>query len=221
MIHPYYTSPSKDFLLANGDSFKLLKEFDFKFDMIFADPPYFLSNGGISLQSGKVVSVDKGEWDKGMSQDEVMAFNMEWLRLCRDKLKDNGSIWISGTYHNIFSVAHSLTVLGYKILNVVTWEKTNPPVNISCRYFKYSTEFIIWARKMKKVPHKFNYKLKGLTGETPTHFFMKYKLNKAAELLRSGKYNVSEVADLTGFGTVSHFSVSFKKHFGVNPKDYK
>lgn len=159
MIHPYYTSLSKDFLLANGDSFKLLKEFDFKFDMIFADPPYFLSNGGISLQSGKVVSVDKGEWDKGMSQDEVMAFNMEWLRLCRDKLKDNGSIWISGTYHNIFSVAHSLTVLGYKILNVVTWEKTNPPVNISCRYFKYSTEFIIWARKMKKVPHKFNYEL--------------------------------------------------------------
>lgn len=159
MIHPYYTSPSKDFLLANGDSFKLLKEFDFKFDMIFADPPYFLSNGGISLQSGKVVSVDKGEWDKGMSQDEVMAFNMEWLRLCRDKLKDNGSIWISGTYHNIFSVANSLTILGYKILNVVTWEKTNPPVNISCRYFKYSTEFIIWARKMKKVPHKFNYEL--------------------------------------------------------------
>ena len=159
MIHPYYTSPSKDFLLANGDSFKLLKEFDFKFDMIFVDPPYFLSNGGISLQSGKVVSVDKGEWDKGMSQDEVMAFNMEWLRLCRDKLKDNGSIWISGTYHNIFSVANSLTFLGYKILNVVTWEKTNPPVNISCRYFKYSTEFIIWARKMKKVPHKFNYEL--------------------------------------------------------------
>lgn len=159
MIHPYYTSPSKDFFLANGDSFKLLKEFDFKFDMIFADPPYFLSNGGISLQSGKVVSVDKGEWDKGMSQDEVMAFNMEWLRLCRDKLKDNGSIWISGTYHNIFSVANSLTILGYKILNVVTWEKTNPPVNISCRYFKYSTEFIIWAKKMKKVPHKFNYEL--------------------------------------------------------------
>lgn len=165
MIHPYYTSPSKDFLLANGDSFKLLKEFDFKFDMIFADPPYFLSNGGISLQSGKVVSVDKGEWDKGMSQDEVMAFNMGWLRLCRDKLKDNGSIWISGTYHNIFSVANSLTILGYKILNVVTWEKTNPPVNISCRYFKYSTEFIIWARKMKKVPHKFNYELmKDLNG---------------------------------------------------------
>ena len=127
--------------------------------MIFADPPYFLSNGGISLQSGKVVCVDKGYWDKGKSQADMMAFNMEWLRLCRDKLKDNGTIWISGTYHNIFSVANCLTELGYKILNVITWEKTNPPVNISCRYFKYSTEFVIWARKMQKVPHKFNYDL--------------------------------------------------------------
>ena len=91
-----------------------------KFDMIFADPPYFLSNGGISLQRGKVVCVDKGDWDKGKSQEDMMAFNMEWLRLCRDKLKDNGTIWISGTYHNIFSVANCLTELGYKILNVIT-----------------------------------------------------------------------------------------------------
>ena len=161
----YYKSKKNDFILSHGDCFKLLKEFDFKFDMIFADPPYFLSNGGISLQSGKVVCVDKGEWDKGKSQDDMMAFNMEWLRLCRDKLKDNGTIWISGTYHNIFSVANCLTELGYKILNVITWEKTNPPVNISCRYFKYSTEFVIWARKMHKVPHKFNYEMmKDLNG---------------------------------------------------------
>lgn len=159
MIESFYISPYKDFLLAHGDCFKLLKEFDFKFDMIFADPPYFLSNGGISLQSGKVVCVDKGDWDKGKSQDEVMEFNMEWLRLCRDKLKDNGTIWISGTYHNIFSVANCLTQLGYRILNVVTWQKTNPPVNISCRFFTYSTEFIIWARKSPKIPHKFNYEL--------------------------------------------------------------
>lgn len=88
-----------------------------------------------------------------------MAFNMEWLRLCRDKLKDDGTIWISGTYHNIFSVANCLAELGYKILNVITWEKTNPPANISCRFFKYSTEFVIWARKKQKVPHKFNYDL--------------------------------------------------------------
>ena len=81
----------------------------------------------------------------------MMAFNMEWLRLCRDKLKDNGTIWISGTYHNIFSVANCLTALGYKILNVITWQKTNPPANISCRFFTYSTEFVIWARKAQIV----------------------------------------------------------------------
>lgn len=84
-----YQSEKRDFVLAHGDCFKLLKEFDFKFDMIFADPPYFLSNGGISLQSGKVVCVNKGNWNKGKSQEDMMAFNMEWLRLCRDKLKDN------------------------------------------------------------------------------------------------------------------------------------
>lgn len=156
---PFFTSPAHDFTIACGDSFKLLNEFDFKFDMIFADPPYFLSNGGISLQSGQVVCVDKGEWDKGKTQADIEAFNMEWLRLCRDKLKENGTIWISGTYHNIFSVASCLNALGYKILNVVTWQKTNPPANISCRFFTYSTEFVIWARKSQKVPHKFNYLL--------------------------------------------------------------
>lgn len=155
----YYKSPDRAFTLLHGDCFKLLREFDFKFSCIFADPPYFLSNGGISVQSGKVVCVDKGEWDKGKSQQEMMEFNMEWLGLCRDKLKDNGTIWISGTYHNIFSVANCLTELGYKILNVVTWAKTNPPPNISCRYFTYSTEFIIWARKSEKKPHYFNYDL--------------------------------------------------------------
>ncbi|MGN1236345.1 MAG: DNA-methyltransferase [Bacteroidaceae bacterium] len=159
MIKSYYKSPNHDFTLLHGDCFRLLREFDFKFSCIFADPPYFLSNGGISVQSGKIVSVNKGEWDKGKSQQEMMNFNMEWLNLCRNKLKDNGTIWISGTYHNIFSVANCLTELGYKILNVVTWAKTNPPPNISCRYFTYSTEFIIWARKSEKKAHYFNYEL--------------------------------------------------------------
>jgi len=159
MIKPHYKSSNRDFTLIHGDCFKLLREFEFKFSCIFADPPYFLSNGGISVQSGKIVSVNKGVWDKGKSQQEIMEFNMEWLGLCRDKLKDNGTIWISGTYHNIFSVANCLTELGYKILNVVTWAKTNPPPNISCRYFTYSTEFIIWARKSEKKPHHFNYDL--------------------------------------------------------------
>ena len=111
------------------------------------------------MQSGKIVSVDKGDWDKGGTPDHINKFNLKWLSLCKDKLKENGSVWISGTYHNIFSVANALTELGYKILNVVTWAKTNPPPNISCRYFTYSTEFIIWARKSQKVPHVFNYEL--------------------------------------------------------------
>ena len=159
MLKPYYKSADHAFNLLHGDTFELLPQFDFKFDMIFADPPYFLSNGGISVQSGKVVCVDKGDWDKGMSHEEINAFNLKWLSLCREKLKDNGTIWISGTYHNTFSVANALTQLGYKILNVITWSKTNPPPNISCRYFTHSTEFVIWARKKEKVAHYYNYDL--------------------------------------------------------------
>ncbi|MBO6255332.1 MAG: site-specific DNA-methyltransferase, partial [Bacteroidaceae bacterium] len=167
MLKPYYKSPDHAFNLLHGDTFELLPQFNFKFDMIFADPPYFLSSGGISVQNGKIVCVDKGDWDKSMSQDEINAFNLKWLSLCRDKLKKNGTIWISGTYHNIFSVANCLTQLGYKILNVITWAKTNPPPNISCRYFTYSTEFIIWARKSREVPHYYNYKLmKYINGNT-------------------------------------------------------
>lgn len=159
MILPFYKSDNRDFTIVHGDCFDVLPQFDFKFDMIFADPPYFLSNGGISYQAGKIVCVDKGDWDKGGSSESIMEFNHKWLSLCRGKLKDNGTIWISGTHHNIFSIANVLTELGYKILNVITWAKTNPPPNISCRFFTYSTEFIIWARKCPKVPHKYNYEL--------------------------------------------------------------
>lgn len=158
-LSPFFKSKDRAFTLLHGDSIELLSQFEFKFDMIFADPPYFLSNGGISVQSGKIVCVDKGEWDKGKTAEQIVSFNREWLRLCRDKLKENGTIWISGTYHSIFSVAGLLTELGYKILNVVTWAKTNPPPNISCRYFTFSTEFVIWARKSSKVPHYYNYHL--------------------------------------------------------------
>lgn len=157
MLTPYYRTPNHDFNLLLGDCRTLLKDFRFKFDMIFADPPYFLSNGGISVQAGKIVSVNKGDWDKDPERMET--FNHEWISLCREKLKENGTIWISGTYHNIFSVANALTEQNFKILNVITWAKTNPPPNISCRYFTYSTEFIIWARKEQKKPHKFNYEL--------------------------------------------------------------
>ena len=159
MIVPFYKSVDRAFTIVHGDCFDVLPQFDFKFDMIFADPPYFLSNGGISYQAGKVVCVDKGEWDKGGTPESIMEFNRKWLTLCREKLKDNGTIWISGTHHNIFAIANLLTALGYKLLNVITWAKTNPPPNISCRFFTYSTEFILWARKSPKVPHKYNYEL--------------------------------------------------------------
>ena len=158
-ITPYYRSPNKDFTLVNGDCVSVLESFDFKFDMIFADPPYFLSNGGISVQSGKVVCVDKGNWDKAPSAEFIDEFNRKWLAVCKEKLKDNGTIWISGTHHNIFSVADQLSELGFKILNVVTWNKTDPPDNVSHRVFKHSAEYIIWAKKSKRAQHRYNYEL--------------------------------------------------------------
>ena len=103
--------------------------------------------------------MDKGGWDKALSAAEVDRFNEQWLSVCRNKLKDDGSIWVSGTYHNIFSIANTLKKLGYRILNVITWAKTNPPPNISCRFFTYSSEFVIWARKHEKKPHYYNYEL--------------------------------------------------------------
>ncbi len=159
MLIPFYRSADRNFTLLKGDCIELLNSFEFKFDMIFADPPYHLSNGGISVQSGKMVSVDKGEWDKSQGLDADYSFDKEWLSACKDKLKDGGTIWISGTYHNIFTIARCLTELGFKILNCITWVKTNPPPNLSCRYFTHSAEFVLWARKDVKTPHFYNYEL--------------------------------------------------------------
>ena len=159
MIPSYYKSPNKDFTVIQGDCVDTLSKFQFGFDMVFADPPYFLSSGGISCQSGKVVCVNKGNWDKPTTPEAMDSFNLRRLKAVRNHMKENATIWISGTHHNIFSVQQQLLKLGFKILNVITWAKTNPPPNISCRYFTFSTEFIIWARKSAKVPHYFNYQL--------------------------------------------------------------
>lgn len=167
MLTPYYKSEDRNFTLLKGDCVELLNSFDFKFDMIFADPPYHLSNGGISVQSGRVVSVNKGSWDKSQGLEQDYLFDKQWLSACREKLRSNGTIWVSGTYHNIFSIARCLTELGFKILNCITWVKTNPPPNISCRYFTYSAEYILWARREQKTPHFFNYELmKQINGGT-------------------------------------------------------
>jgi len=149
-----------DFCLLLGDSFKLLRRIkENSVDMIFADPPYFLSNGGITCSSGMMVSVDKAEWDKADNIKEVHTFNKTWLKECKRILKKDGTIWISGTYHNIYSIGYALQELDYKILNHITWYKRNAPPNLSCRYFTHSTEEIIWAKKDKKGKHYFNYKL--------------------------------------------------------------
>jgi len=158
-MNSYFKSQSKDFTLIQGDCVKVMAEFDFNFDMIFADPPYFLSNDGISIQSGKPVCVNKGEWDRSKGREFTDDFNHQWLKLARDKLKDDGTIWVSGTFHNIFSIAQMLDRLNFKILNAVVWEKENPPPNLACRCLTHSSEIIVWARKDKKKPHYYNYDL--------------------------------------------------------------
>lgn len=129
------------------------------FDMIFADPPYFLSNGGVTCKSGKMVKVDKGDWDKSKGAEINHQFNIEWLQRCQKLLKPNGTIWISGTMHVIYSVGFALQQLGYKLLNDVIWEKPNPPPNLACRYFTHTTETLLWAAKNEKSKHTFNYEL--------------------------------------------------------------
>jgi len=130
---------------------------DGRFDMIFADPPYFLSNGGITCHAGKMVKVDKGQWDRSHGPEMNHEFNTTWLSRCQKLLRTNGTIWVSGTHHVIHSVGYAMQQLGMKILNDITWEKPNPPPNLSCRYFTHSTETITWAAKNEKSKHCFNY----------------------------------------------------------------
>lgn len=129
------------------------------FDMIFADPPYGLSNDGISCQNGKVVSVNKGAWDKTRGVEQDFEFHRQWLNLCRRVLKPNGTLWVSGTYHSIYACGFAMQILGYHILNDISWFKPNASPNMSCRYFTASHETLIWARKSKNSKHIFNYNL--------------------------------------------------------------
>ncbi len=126
-------------------------------DLIFVDPPYFLSNDGITCQSGKMVSVNKGKWDQASTPQQMHDFNLVWLEQCQRILKPNGTIWITGTLHNIYSVGFALQTLGYKILNDIAWYKINPPPNLSCRYFTHGTETILWAKRDAKARHLFHY----------------------------------------------------------------
>lgn len=162
MNKPYFDT--ENFKLYKADTFRFLKCIEDKsIDMIFADPPYFLSGDGISCHAGKQVLVNKGNWDKTKTIEDKIKYNRKWIKECRRTLKDDGTIWICGTFHNIYAVGIALELEGFSIINNITWQKKNPPPNIACRCFTNSTETIIWARKQltnkKKGNHYFNYKL--------------------------------------------------------------
>ena len=155
---PFWHDAQRGLRLYQGDALALLHRAKGEtFDLIFADPPYFLSSGGITCQNGQMVSVDKGDWDKAQTFEQIHAFNCQWLRECHRLLKPNGAIWVSGTNHNIFSVGFALQTLGYKILNDIAWHKTNPPPHLACRYFTHAHETLLWARKTPKAKHYFDY----------------------------------------------------------------
>ncbi len=153
--------------MYQGDALRLLDELpEESFDMIFADPPYMLSNDGFSVQSGKMVSVNKGKWDRSKGFEEDFKFHKLWIEKCKRVLKPNGTIWISGTYHSIYQCGYALQLDGYHILNDITWFKPNASPNLSGRYFTASHETLLWARKDKKAKHYFDYKL-SREGEWP------------------------------------------------------
>jgi len=147
-----------NFVLFNDDSIEFLKSLpENSIDMIFADPPYNLSNGGFTVHAGKRVSVHKGKWDESKGVDQDFEFHVRWIDECRRVLKPDGTIWISGTYHSIYQCGFALQLLGFKILNDIAWFKPNASPNLSGRFFTASHETLLWARKDPKGKHTFNY----------------------------------------------------------------
>lgn len=155
---PYFQK--NNFVLYNEDCLKILKQIpENSVDMIFADPPYFLSSGSFTCQNGKMVSVKKGDWDLTNGTKKNFEFHNEWIKACRRVLKPNGTIWVSGTYHSIYQCGFALEINKFHFLNDVAWFKPNASPNLSCRFFTASHETLLWARKEKKAKHTFNYAL--------------------------------------------------------------
>ncbi len=163
---PIFHDPLRHIKIFQGDCLEILAAIpESCVDLIFADPPYFLSNNGITCHAGRMVSVNKGDWDRSRGPAANHEFNRAWLAACRRVLKPNGTIWVSGTSHVIHSVGFAMQQLGFKLLNDISWVKPNPPPNLSCRYFTHSTETIIWAAKDAKSRHTFNYaRMKEING---------------------------------------------------------
>ncbi len=156
MKQPIYDSGKAKLWL--GDCLEVLAQFpSSSVDLIFADPPYNLSNGGFTCYAGKRVSVNKGSWDVSRGFAEDYQFHQDWIEACRRVLKPNGTIWISGTYHSIYACGAVLQQHGWHIINDIAWFKPNAAPNLSCRMFTASHETLIWARKSKAAKHTFHY----------------------------------------------------------------
>jgi len=183
MLDPFFKD--KDFKLYQGNSLEFLTTLpENSVDMIFADPPYLLSNGGFSVHAGRMVSVNKGEWDVSNGLKNDFEFQLAWIKACHRVLKPGGTIWISGTYHSIYQCGFALQVSKFHILNDIAWFKPNASPNLSCRFFTASHETLIWARKELVHPktgkpittkHKFNYDLMK-NGNWPEDFLKKPNL---------------------------------------------
>ena len=168
-MKPYFEKPG--FVLYQGNCLDILAKIETNsVNMIFADPPYNLSNGGFSVHAGKRVSVNKGDWDRSRGVDVDLKFHLNWIDACRKVLSPSGTIWISGTYHSIYQCGYALQKLGFKILNDISWYKPNASPNLSGRCFAASHETLIWARKDPKGKHLFNYK-EMKYGDWPGDFF--------------------------------------------------
>lgn len=158
MQKPYFKIPN--FALYQGDCLDILAEIPANsIDMVFADPPYFLSSGSFTCENGKMVSVKKGNWDLSNGLKKNFEFHSSWIEACKKILKPNGTIWVSGTYHSIYQCGFALQAQNFHILNDISWFKPNASPNLSCRFFTASHETLIWAKKDKKAKHTFNYAL--------------------------------------------------------------
>lgn len=147
-----------DVRLFLGDAIEIINQLpDASVDLIFADPPYKLSNDGFTCHAGKQVSVNKGKWDKSQGFNDDFLFHYNWLEACKRVLKPNGSLWISGTYHSIYACGYALQKQEWHIINDICWYKPNAAPNLSCRMFTASHETLLWVKKNKAAKHTYNY----------------------------------------------------------------
>ena len=160
-MKPYWQSNDTQSWLHYGDALEVMGSIeDDSIDCIWTDPPYFLSNDGITCVAGRMVKVNKGDWDKSNGLENDHEFNRTWLAACHRILKPAGTIWVTGTIHVYLSVGMAMLQQGFRVLNDITWEKPNPPPNLGRRCFTHSTETILWATKApkgSKYRYTFNY----------------------------------------------------------------